>query len=135
MCQIWCIFKKKWLIFFLKNEALRNESVKVLLRQIMLILIVISEFTSAKSFMIKRHCSKVMIISSAIHYFYISLNTPMSLRHLLYFFNFKISSQQHSYTALDIVFFSDIPPLRVLHLKHTVNALSCQYCIMKVVSR
>ena len=27
-CQIWCIFKEKWFIFFLKSEALRSESVE-----------------------------------------------------------------------------------------------------------
>ena len=28
MSQICCIFKNKWFIFFLQNEALRSESVK-----------------------------------------------------------------------------------------------------------
>ena len=27
MCQIWCIFKEKWLIFFIKKEALKSKRV------------------------------------------------------------------------------------------------------------
>ena len=38
MCQIWCIFKKKWFIFFLRNESVKNSSRSMQKRMNLLVL-------------------------------------------------------------------------------------------------
>ena len=113
MCQIWCIFKNKWLIFFLKNETLRSESVKTnyfiiqdffysfinsFVKWLLLFLVLNYHnygirkykfscylvYPASKSSMTIRHCFRhVNLVSYSL--FYISLNISVSLRNLIIF--------------------------------------------------